>query len=215
MDEDITIINANTRNEKIRVFFVKNKKILIIIISTIIILSIGYLSFDQAKKRNKSKLANQFNSIIIDYNNASEKEKIINDLSVLIKKKDKTYSPLALYFLIDNNLIKNKNEVNNLFNILIDKTNLELEIKNLLIYKKALYNSDFIKENELIKILNPIINSESIWKSHALYLIAEFFYSNNEREKAKEFFNQILILPNSNNSIKLESQKRLNRDLSE
>jgi predicted negative regulator of RcsB-dependent stress response len=215
MDEDITIINANTRNEKIRVFFVKNKKILIIIISTIIILSIGYLSFDQAKKRNKSKLANQFNSIIIDYNNASEKGKIINDLSVLIKKKDKTYSPLALYFLIDNNLIKNKNEVNNLFNILIDKTNLELEIKNLLIYKKALYNSDFIKENELIKILNPIINSESIWKSHALYLIAEFFYSNNEREKAKEFFNQILILPNSNNSIKLESQKRLNRDLSE
>ena len=215
MDEDITIINTNTRNEKIRVFFVKNKKILIIIISTIIILSIGYLSFDQAKKRNKSKLANQFNSIIIDYNNASEKGKIINDLSVLIKKKDKTYSPLALYFLIDNNLIKNKNEVNNLFNILIDKTNLELEIKNLLIYKKALYNSDFIKENELIKILNPIINSESIWKSHALYLIAEFFYSNNEREKAKEFFNQILILPNSNNSIKLESQKRLNRDLSE
>ena len=215
MDEDIKIINANTRNEKIRVFFVKNKKILIIIISTIIILSIGYLSFDQAKKRNKSKLANQFNSIIIDYNNASEKGKIINDLSVLIKKKDKTYSPLALYFLIDNNLIKNKNEVNNLFNILIDKTNLELEIKNLLIYKKALYNSDFIKENELIKILNPIINSESIWKSHALYLIAEFFYSNNEREKAKEFFNQILILPNSNNSIKLESQKRLNRDLSE
>ena len=215
MDEEITIIDANTRNEKIRIFFVKNKKILIIIISTIIFLSIGYLSFDQISKRNKAKLVNQFNSIIIDYNNATEKGKIINDLSVLIKKKDKTYSPLALYFLIDNNLINNKDEVNNLFNILIDKTNLELEIKNLLIYKKALYNSDFIKENELIKILNPIINSESIWKSHALYLIAEFFYSNNEREKAKEFFNQILILPNSNNSIKLESQKRLNRDLSE
>ena len=215
MDEEITIIDANTRNEKIRVFLVKNKKILIIIISTIIILSIGYLSFDQAKKRNKSKLANQFNSIIIDYNNATEKGKIINDLSVLIKKKDKTYSPLALYFLIDNNLINNKDEVNNLFNILIDKTNLELEIKNLLIYKKALYNSNFIKENELIKILNPIINSESVWKSHALYLIAEFFYSNNEKEKAKEFFNQILILSNSNTGIKLESQKRLNRDFSE
>ena len=215
MDEEITIIDANTRNEKIRIFFVKNKKILIIIISTIIFLSIGYLSFDQISKRNKAKLVNQFNSIIIDYNNATEKGKIINDLSVLIKKKDKTYSPLALYFLIDNNLINNKDEVNNLFNILIDKTNLELEIKNLLIYKKALYNSNFIKENELIKILNPIINSESVWKSHALYLIAEFFYSNNEKEKAKEFFNQILILSNSNTGIKLESQKRLNRDLSE
>ena len=98
---------------------------------------------------------------------------------------------------------------------MIDETNLELEIKNLLHYKKALYNSDFIKENELLKILNPIINSESIWKSHALYLMAEFFYSNNEKKKAKEFFNQILILPNSNADIKLEAQKRLNRDLSE
>ena len=46
-------------------------------------------------------------------------------------------------------------------------------IKNLIIYKKALYNSELINENELIKILNPIINSESIWKSHALYLMAE------------------------------------------
>ena len=45
--------------------------------------------------------------------------------------------------------------------------------------------------------------------------MAEFFYSNNEKKKAKEFFNQILILPNSNADIKLEAQKRLNRDLSE
>ena len=62
MDEEITIIDANTRNEKIRIFFVKNKKILIIIISTIIFLSIGYLSFDQISKRNKAKLVNQFNN---------------------------------------------------------------------------------------------------------------------------------------------------------
>ena len=45
--------------------------------------------------------------------------------------------------------------------------------------------------------------------------MAEFFYFNNQREKAKEFFNQILTLSNSNTDIKLESQKRLNRDLSE
>ena len=174
-----------------------------------------YFSYEEINERKKVKLANQYNSIIIDYENAIEKNKIINDLTNLIEKKDKTYSPLALYFLIDNNLIDNKSDVNNLFDVLINKANLELEIKNLLIYKKALYNSDFIKENELIKILNPIINSESIWKSHALYLMAEFFYSKNERQKAKEFFNQIIILPNSNTDIKLESEKRLKRDLSE
>ena len=133
----------------------------------------------------------------------------------IIKDKNSTYSHLGLYFLIDNNLIENGDEVNNLFDILIKKTNLEFEIKNLIIYKKALFNSEFLSENELIKILNPVINSDSIWKSHALYLLAEYFYSKNERQKAKEFFNQILTLPNSNENIRLDSQKRINRDLSE
>ena len=67
----------------------------------------------------------------------------------------------------------------------------------------------------MLQILNPIVNSESIWKSHSLYLVAEYFYAKDEKQKAKEFFNQILLLPNANNEIKLESQKRLNRDLSE
>ena len=92
---------------------------------------------------------------------------------------------------------------------------IEEEIKNLIIYKKALFNSNTIEENELIKLLNPIINSNSIWKSHSLYLIAEFFYSKNEIQKSKEFFNQILNLEIANQEIQLEAQKRLNRDLSE
>ena len=71
------------------------------------------------------------------------------------------------------------------------------------------------QKNELLKILNPIINSESIWKSHSLYLVAEYFYSKGEKQKAKEFFNQILALPQANNENKLASKKRLNRDLSE
>jgi len=102
-----------------------------------------------------------------------------------------------------------------LFDELINETNLEEEIKNLIIYKKALFYSNLATENELLQILNPLINSESIWKSHSLYLIAEYFYSKGQMQKAKEFFNQILVLPNANNDIKIESQKRLNRDLGE
>ena len=83
------------------------------------------------------------------------------------------------------------------------------------IYKKALFNADYNDENKLLKILNPLINSESVWKSHALYLMAEYFYSKNEKQKSKEFFNQIVNLENANLDIKIESQKRLNRDLSE
>ena len=122
---------------------------------------------------------------------------------------------MALYFLLDNNLIENRDEINKLFNTLIEETNLKKEIKNLIIYKKALYNSNYLDENELMTILKPIINSESVWKSHSLYLMAEYFYSKGEKQKSKEFFNQIVALTNSNNDIKLESTKRLNKDLSE
>ena len=98
---------------------------------------------------------------------------------------------------------------------MIEEISLDEEIKNLNIYKKALYNADNSDENDLLKILNPIIKSESVWKSHALYLMAEYFYSKNEMQKSKEFFSQIINLKNGNEEIKLEAQKRLNRDLSE
>ena len=214
MDEEITIINSNTRNEKIINFFINNKKNLIIGFSIIIIILIGYLSMKEIKEQKKIKIANQFNITTINFK-TEDKKITINQLTKLINENDTTYSPLALYFLIDNNLIDNKNEINILFDQLINKTSLNEEIKNLIIYKKALFNSDFLTENDLLQILNPIINSESIWKSHSLYLIAEYFYSKNQKQKAKQFFNQILLLPNASNEIKVDSQKRLNRDLGE
>ncbi len=214
MDEEITIIDSNARNERIKNFFINNKKKLIIIFSIILVIIIGYLSFEKSKERTKIKLANQYNLALIDLS-PKNKQKKIDEMINVIKSNDVTYSPLALYHLLDNNLLENNDEINILFNELIEKTNLENEIKNLIIYKKALFNSDFVSENELLKILNPVINSESIWKSHALYLLAEFFYSKSEKQKAKEFFNQILVLPNASSTIKAESQKRLNRDLGE
>jgi len=214
MDEEITIINTNTRNEKIKKFFLDNKKNLIIISSIIVIMTIGYFSFNEIKKINKAKLADQFNSTVFSFKE-TKKEITINELKSIIYKKDTTYSPLALYFLIDNNLIEDNEDINILFDVLIDDTSLKKEVKNLVIYKKALFNSNNIDENELIKMLNPIINSDSIWRSHSLYLIAEFFYSKDEKQKSKELFNQILELQNSNIDIKLKSQKRLNKDLSE
>ena len=214
MDEEITIIDSNTRNERIKNFFINNKKNLIIGFSIILVAVISFLSMVEIKERAKIKLANQFNITTINLNNENKKT-TIDQLTKIINENDVTYSPLALYFLIDNNLIDNKNEINNLFDELINETNLDEEIKNLIIYKKGLFNSDFSSENDLLQILNPIINSESIWKSHSLYLIAEYFYSKGQKQKAKEFFTQILLLSDVNKDIKLESQKRLNRDLSE
>ena len=214
MDEDIAIIDEKTRNEKIKNFFVQNKKLLILSLLFIVMIILSYFSLHIYNDRQREAVSNKFNSSIINYKDA-DKNKVVSNLKEVIYEKDSTYSPLALYFLIDNDLIEKNSEINSLFDVLIEKTSLETEIKNLIIYKKALYNADLSSENDLLEILNPIINSESLWKSHALYLVAEYFYSKNENQKAKEFFSQILTLNNANKEIKIESQKRLNRDLSD
>ena len=214
MEEDISAINPNTKNQKVKDFFINYKKKIVSVFIIIVIIIFGYFIYEDLQKKNKIKVADKYNQAITDYysgNNANLK----NELIEIIKEKDKTYSPLSLYFLLENEIIKENKKINELFDILIYETNLEKEIKNLVIYKKALFNSEFTTENDLIKILNPIINSESIWKSHALYLMAEFFFHKKEKLKSKEFFEQILILENSNLSIKKEAQKRLNRDFSE
>ena len=214
MDEDIEIINTNTRSEKIKNFFIDNKKILLSIIVVIILSLLIFFGYSEFKKNQKIKLSNLYNSIIIEYDDTKKIEAAEN-LIEIVNKKDPTYSLLSLYFIIDNNLISDKNQINTLFDILIKETSLDKEIKNLVIYKKGLFNADEINENELLSILNPLIKSESIWKSHALYLLAEFFYSKNEKQKSKDFFNQILNLKNSNPEILKEAQKRLNRVLSD
>ena len=214
MDEDIAIINTNTRNEKIKNFFIKNKKILIILVSIIILLIFGYFIYKEIDQSNKSKLAEKYNTSVINYISGN-KINVENEMVTIIESKNKTYSPLALYFLIDNNVINSSNKINRLFDILINETKLDKEIKNLIIYKKGLYNSDYETENNLLKILNPLINSKSIWKSHSLYLLAEYFFSKNENQKAKEFFKKIITLENSNPQIKVEAQKRIQRDFSE
>jgi len=214
MDEDIAIIDKNTRNERIKNFILKNKKSLISFVIVIIIFFVSFFVYDEYKDNKKTEISDQYNSLIIEYSEEN-KELTKNGLVELINKKDPTYSPLSLYFIIDNLLITEQLKINELFDIVIDETSLENEIKNLIIYKKALFNADNSSENQLIEILNPIINSESIWKSHALYLMAEYFYSKEEKQKSKEFFNKIIGLENANQDLKTEAQKRLKRDLSE
>ena len=214
MDEDITEINASTRNEKIKNFFINNKKRIIIGSSILILLVVSYFAYGEIKTRNKIKIADQYNNSKINFFSGN-KTNIENEMVNIINKKDKTYSPLALYFLLDNNIINSQEKINNLFDIIINEIKIEEEIKNLIIYKKALYNSDFGTENDLLKILNPIINSDSIWKPHALYLLGEYFLSKNEKQKSKEFFEKILTLENSNPEIRLQIEKKIRRDLSE
>jgi len=214
MDEDTSIIDNRTRNERIKNFIINNKKKLISLIIAFIILIISFYSYQIYLDKKREDTSNRYNSAIIEYE-AANKSKIIPILKDIIDAKDATYSPLALYFIIDNNLINDKNEINSFFDILIDKTSLDIEIKNLIIYKKALFNATQINELELLNILNPLLNSKSVWKSHALYLVAEFFYNKDEKQKSKDFFEKIISTENSNADILIRAKRRLNRDLSD
>ncbi len=214
MDDDIPIIELNTRKEKIKNFLFDNKKKLIIFFVVIILTVVLFFGYGEFIKIQNKKISNLYYSTTISFDK-NDKKKTAENLIKIINKKDSTYSPLSLYFILDNQLINDRNQINDLFEILINKTSLNKEIKNLIIYKKGLYNADQISENELLNILNPIIKTKSVWNSHALYLLAEYFYSKNQKQKSKEFFSQIINLKNSNPDILVEAQKRLNRDLSD
>jgi len=214
MEEDIAIIDKNTRNEKIRNFFINNKKQIIISISAIILIIFGYFAYGDFKNKKRIKIAERYNSVSNNFISGN-KTSVKSELIEIIEEKDTTYSPLALYFIIDNDIETTNEEINKYFDSLINEVKLDEEIKNLIIFKKGLFNSDFETENNLIRILNPLINSKSAWKSHALYLMAEYFYSKDQKHKAREFYNQIISLENSNENIKLETKKRLRRDFSE
>ena len=214
MDEDLSIINTNTRNEKIKNFFINNKNKFIFGILFALVGILAVYGFDKYQVNKKQQISDNFNLVTIEYS-INNKDKTTNKLIEIIKEKDPTYSPLSLYFIIDNKLLSDQKQINELFDILIDQTSLDDEMNNLIIYKKALFNADQSTEGDLLNLLNPLINSKSVWKSHALYLMAEYFFAKDQNQKAKEFFNQIIGLENPNPDIRLQAEKRLNRDLSE
>ena len=213
MDEDIAIINQNTKLHLVKNFLKKNIKKILTIITIFVIILITIFAFEEIKKRKKNKMAQVYNNVIFNsdnYSNTEIKEKMIN----IINSKVDTYSTLALYYLIDNNLMNDNDKIEDFFDLTISITK-DFELKNLIIFKKALYFSDKFTENELLNILRPIISSDSIWKQHGLLLIGDFYYQKKKFNKAKEFFQEILELNNINPKIKIDVEKRLNRDFSE
>tara|TARA_B100000242_G_C43028704_1_gene479134 strand:- start:963 stop:1604 length:642 start_codon:yes stop_codon:yes gene_type:complete len=213
MDEDIAIVNRNTKLYQIKNFFKNNSKRIFVTLSICLIILISFFLFEELKKRKKNKLAEIYNNTIFNNNNYSQEE-IKSRMLEIINGKVETYSTLALYHLIDNDLIKDEEKINDLFNVIIS-INKDIELRNLIIFKKALYFSDKLPENELLKIINPIINSDSIWRQHALLLMGDFYFYNKNFNKSKEFFQKIIELKNVNPKIKLNVEKRLNRDFSE
>ena len=209
MSEDIEIINQNTRIEKIKNFFSDNYKKLIGSLVSILLVLFSYFGFQEYKKRVKLEIAEIYNQITLK-EITIENTNSIEQLVKIIKEKDPIYSALSLYFIIENNLVNDPKEINNYFDLVI-KSQKEKEIENLIIYKKAMYNAETISENEILDMLNPILKSESVWKSHALLLMADYFEYKNNLVKSKDFLEEIVNSKLVNNEIRVEAERRLKR----
>tara|TARA_B100000242_G_scaffold291092_1_gene263732 strand:+ start:327 stop:968 length:642 start_codon:yes stop_codon:yes gene_type:complete len=213
MDEDIAIVNQNTRVSLVKDFFKKNSKKIIITLSIIFIVLLIFFVFEELKKRKKENLAQLYNSIIFNTDQYDQND-IKNEMIKIINEKVDTYSALALYYLIDNKLVDDQTKISDLFDKVISISD-DKELKNLVIFKKALYFSDKYTEIKLLEILNPLINSDSIWKQHGLLLMGDFYYQKKQFNKSKEFFEKITQLSNINPKIKTDVERRLNRDFNE
>ena len=83
MDEEISIINSNTRNERVRNFFVKNKIKIISILLAIIIVLIAAYSFDKYKTNQKIEISNKFNSTTLMHSDKNKESTIKNLVEII------------------------------------------------------------------------------------------------------------------------------------
>ena len=184
-----------TKKSKLKKFYESNKILIYSSISIFIILSLFLVFYLNFKEKKYITLSDNYVKarVYIENNNKIEATEI---LKKIIYSNDPTYSSLALFVIVEQNLIDNQTEISNLFDHLIENNNFEREVKNLLIYKKALFSSDFVEESDLLNGLKPLLGKESVWKAHALLLIGDYYVSKKEYLKAREFYSQVLTIKN-------------------
>ena len=214
MDEDLAIIEEKTRKEQIKGFLIKNKKIIYSFLALLLISFFSFFFYLDHIESKKIEIANKF-SIISENYDPRDKKPYYKKMTEIIESYDSTYSPLALFFLIDNQMINSKEEANILFDQILKNTSLEKEIKNLMIYKKTLINADYQPEDKIVDSLKPLINSKSIWKPHSLLLLGDYFLAKGEKQKAKDFYYQILNSNKTNEDIFNQAQRKILRHFSD
>jgi len=184
-----------TKKSKFKVFYDNYKTT---IYSVIVILIISFIAFNfylDSKGKQRVLLSENYLQAKLYLDNKNNVE-ALNILKSVIFANDPTYSTLSLFTIINQNLIIDHQEISNLFNHVLDKNKFSKELKNLLIFKKALFDSSFVDEDTMIKSLSALINSENIWKPHAIILLGDYFMSKGESLKAIEFYQKIFTLNN-------------------
>ena len=184
-----------TKKSKLKKFY-ESYKIFIFSFIAILVILYGSFSFYLANKEKKKILLSENYLQAKIYLEEGDKNKAMNLLKEVIFANDPTYSSLSLFLIMNQNLITDYKELSDLFDHLLENNKFSREVRNLLIYKKALLNSNFVSESELLESIRPLLNTETLWKPHGLLLLGDYFVSKGEHIKAIEFYQKIFTIKN-------------------
>lgn len=210
MDEELVNINNDLNKEKFFIFYKKNKKKIVIFFLICFIIFFSFVFYKYSLNTKRSKLAENYIRATLEVKSDQKEQAIIN-LKEIINSNEPTYSSLALFFLIEENLVTDNEEILKFYNHLISNNKFDTEMKNILIYKKALALFEKFSENEMAETLKPIINSNSVLKSQALILLGDFFIYKGNYIKAKDTYSTIILDERENNFYKNLAQKKIKK----
>lgn len=197
-----------SKNSKLKNFYDKNKKLIYSFLTLLLIIFFSINYYLVKNEQKKIYISESFVNAKIYLNN-KDKNNALDLLKEVIYENNSTYSSLALFLILNENLIEDKNEVKNLFEHVLENNKFEDEVKNLIIFKKALFESNYVNEEVLLETIDPLLKSETVWKPHALFLVGDYFFHKKQFMKAKEFYNQILLLKKINNDLYRQVNSKL------
>ena len=197
-----------TTKSRIKKFYESNKILIFSSILIIIILIVSSSLYLESKERKKILLSENYIQAKFYLDNGNKSE-ALNTLKEVIFANDPVYSTLSLFLILNHNLIVDYKEISPLFDHLLENNKFEKELKNLLIYKKALFNSNFVAESELLETIKPLLNNDTLWKAHGLKLLGDYFMSKGENIKAIEFYQQILSINNLDKDLYNQARSQL------
>ncbi len=176
----------NSFQSKISNFIKKNFKNLIILLIFLFLVLFSAFIYKDLQKKNEIKIAENYTQATIKFkeNKSDEAKQLLENI---IQKGHRFYSPLALYFIIDNNLEKDSFKIVSFFDRILLISSIDKENINLIKIKKTIFLFKLGEEEAIIKTLNPIINSDSVWRNMAINLISDYFLSKDQKAKAKEY----------------------------
>ena len=197
-----------TKKSKFRRLYDANKLLIFSTLFVLIIASISFSFYTVSREKKQILLADNY-MVAIFYLQNNERDKGRKILKEIILANNRTYSTLSLFLILDEDLVDDQREISNLFDHLLANNKFEQEVKNLIIFKKTLFLSNFANELEMVENAKQLINTNTLWKPHALLLLGDYFSSKQQYLKAKEFYVQILSLQNLNMELYEQARSQL------